>query len=314
MKIGAGSSLLGGKGALTTALALGALTSFLVWRYVSDVGQTTKPVEMVSVVVASAPIQARSLITPEMVRVQQLPAEARLPGAPRSTGEVVGKIARASLTPGEQVLSSKVYLQREESGLAFMIPEGMRGVSVSFNEVMGSGGMVLPGDRVDVIGVFEVKAPSLAANAANANPQLPQSNGENQAIIVQGVPGPNNTNPPASYVATLVLQDVEVLAVAQRVEGEDTRDAPTRVLQGAQPGDGGSAAGTQVRSAPQAQPAARTATLSVSPEAALKLVLAEERGRIRLALRRAKDSAIARTADLALSALVPSAGDSSPAR
>jgi Flp pilus assembly protein CpaB len=45
----------------------------------------------------------------------------------------------------------------------------------------------------------------------------------------------------------------------------------------------------QVRSEPTPQPAAKTATVAVSPTDALRLVLAEDKGKIRLALRKADD-------------------------
>jgi pilus assembly protein CpaB len=289
--------MLGGKGALITAVVLGALTSFMVWKYVAEVGQTSRPADAEPVVVAAAPIPARAVITSDMLRVQQIPAAGRHPAALRSPNEVVGKIARISLTPGEQVLSTKLYLQREESGLAFFVPEGMRAVSVGFTEVIGSGGLVLPGDHVDVIGVFEVKGPLLTA--------VLQSNGAQ--VNMQNDNKPNGqTDNESTFVATTVLQDLEVLAIAQRVEGEDTRDSMARVTQG----DGASATAasnngaSQVRSQPPAQPQAKTATLAVGPDDALRLTLAEERGRIRLALRRSKDDSVAKVAVLPFPELV----------
>lgn len=271
--------LLGGRGVLVVALGLGALTSFLVWQYVQEAGQAARPRPTVPVVVALEPIPARAVITSEMLRVQQLPTEARHPDAFRSAAEAVGKISRAAMTPGEQVLSSKVFLQREESGLSFAIPEGMRAVSVSVTEVIGSGGLVLPGDRVDVLGVFETKA--------------------------------KDEDP--TYLSTMVLQDVEILAIAQRLEGQDTRDTQTRLAQEAQGIGSGAAGASPVRAQATPLPQAKTATLAVSPSDSLRLVLAEERGKIRLALRRAKDATIAEVGRLPLASLT-AAGEQAPLR
>ncbi|MDQ3808916.1 MAG: Flp pilus assembly protein CpaB, partial [Chloroflexota bacterium] len=185
-----------------------------------------------------------------------------------SAEDVVGKVTRAPMTVDEQVLTSKVFLQRAESGLAFMVPEGMRAISVGFSEMIGSGGMVAPGDHVDVIGVFERPASS------NAREQ----------------PAP---------IATIVLQDVSVLAVAQRLEGENTRPKETMPM----PGSNSSDKPPQMRSEPAPQPAAKTATLAVSPSDALKLVLAEEKGKIRLALRRAEDKSTPAVAHVPVDAL-----------
>jgi Flp pilus assembly protein CpaB len=299
--------LLAGKGAVVAAVLLGGLTSYLAWHYVDQASQA-RPVEMASVVVAATPIPARTIVTPAMIRVQELPAEAVHPNAVRSANDVIGKVVKTSLTADEQILTTKLFLQREESGLAFMVPEGMRAVSVGFSEVIGSGGLLLPGDRVDVIGVFDIKypqsaTPSAPAPTAVATPTQvvtgPIFQHDNQAAFPQ-LDGSQTT------IATTVLEDVPVLAIAQRLEGQDTRDNTTRLAQ--QTGVSGSsntgnAPSTQVRSDPQPLPQAKTATLAVSPDDALKLALAEDRGKIRLALRRNQDDAVAQVASAPNTAL-----------
>lgn len=286
--------LLGGRGPLLAALVLGSLTSFLVWRYVDGVGQTVQPVQTTPVIVAATAIPARTVVTADMLQVQQIPVAARHPSALTSTREVVGKVSRSALTPGEQVLNTKLFLQREDSGLAFMIPDGLRAISVGFTEVIGTGGLLVPGDRVDVVGVFEVRRPTRAPNAPNA----PNTPGAPGAPSLSPYPYLESGSDQDTYfVSTMVLQDVQVLAVAQRLEGEDTRDTGARVTQSAgigaaAVGAGGSGAQAAVRSQPQPQPQAKTATLAVSPEDSLRLVLAEEKGKIRLALRPTQDTSV----------------------
>jgi pilus assembly protein CpaB len=257
-----------GKGAVAVALALGALTSYIAWRYVDQAGQNGRTVETTPIIVAAMPIPARTVLAPEMLRLQQVPVDVVDPMAAHSAEDVVGKVARAPMTMDEPVLSSKLFLQRAESGLAFMVPDGMRAVSVGFSEVVGSGGMVSPGDHVDVIGVFD-KTTTVA--------------------------GKEETAP----VATIVLQDVSVLAIAQRLEGENT--APKQAIQ--VPGAATDKA-SQMRSEPVPQPAAKTATLAVNPNDALKLVLAEDRGKIRLALRRSDDKSTPRVEQVPVAALL----------
>lgn len=273
---------LGGRGALLTAILLGGVTSFFAWRYVDQVSQTARPVETAPVVVAAGPIAARSVIGPEHVKVQQVPVEGRHPNALRSANDAIGKVVRTELTPGEPILSTKLFLQREESGLAFLVPAGRRAVSVAFTEVIGSGGLIQPGDRVDILGVFEVKAP-------------PPGFGAPPEVV--------NANQQSTHVATMVLQNVEVLAVAQRLEGDDNRDLPKKAAQDSGLlGRGGSA--NPPRTQAQAQPLAKTATLAVTPDDALRLVLAEERGKIRLALRQAADAEVAEVKELPLRTIV----------
>jgi pilus assembly protein CpaB len=269
-------TLFGGKGALVAALALGALTSYLTWRYVDQASQANQQAEMVPVVVATQPIPTRTVLTPDMVRVQPMPVDAVHPQATHSVDEVVGKIVRTELTADEPVLSSKLFLQRAESGLAFMVPDGMRAISVGFTELIGTGGMITPGDHVDVIGVFQAKA-------GEVNPPIITRNG----VAQNAAADPNQQD---ISLATVVLQDVPVLAVAQRLEGEDS---PKKDQGLSMPGAASQPTPQQQqaqRAEPAPQPQAKTATLAVKPEDALKVVLAEEKGKIRLALRRANDS------------------------
>jgi Flp pilus assembly protein CpaB len=238
---------------------------------------------MAPVVVAAGPIAPRTVITGDMIRVQQLPAEAIHPSALRSPSDAIGKVARIAMTGDEQLLTTKLYLQNDQSGLAFMVPEGMRAVSVGVSEV------IVPGDRVDVIGVFEIKVPTpTGAKAANEAAGPPITQQDKQAMLSPGAAGQGD--PQTTFVATNVLEDVSVLAIAQQLEGQDTRDNTQRLAQSTGMAGNTKPGQQQLRSDPQALPAAKTATLAVNPDDALKLVLAESHGQIRLALRRGLDS------------------------
>ena len=113
-------------------------------------------------------------------------------------------------------------------------------------------------------------------------------------------------------LATIVLQNVQVLAVAQKLEGEDT----TKKDQGPSlPGtqQQSQTPPAQVRSDPAPQPAAKTATLALTPEDALKIVLAEGKGQIRLALRPANDKKTPNVPQVPMSALLMPAPTSASA-
>jgi pilus assembly protein CpaB len=209
--------LRGGKGVLVIAVAMGALTSFLAWRYLDEAAQSAPaPVPTVSVVVAARPLADRTVITPDMLRVKQIPAEAAHPNAVHNTADAVGKVVRTTMTTDEQVLTTKLFLQREESGLAFMVPNGMRAVSVNFTEVIGSGGLIMPGDRVDVIATFKKDVM-----------------GKDQAMIL--------------------LQNVPVLAVAQSTSPDELE--PAAAATPTAPGAPKMAAATPNTAAPVAAPA-----------------------------------------------------------
>jgi pilus assembly protein CpaB len=210
---------------------------------------------------------------------------------------------RTELAADEPVLSSKLFLQRAESGLAFMVPDGMRAVSLGFTEVIGTGGMISPGDHVDVIGVFETHGPT-------AGPQpVPGQSQPAQVALDRGA----GDSKEQTSIATMVLQGVQVLAVAQRLEGEDAKPKDQGLTM---PGGNSQTPQQQMaqRAEPTPQPQAKTATLAVAPEDALKVVLAEEKGKIRLALRRANDKTTPSVAQVPLSALLMPTPETTTAR
>ncbi len=149
------------------------------------------------------------------------------------------------------------------------------------SEVISSGGLIVPGDRVDVIGLFEIKA--------------------------------NNRDP--LPMATTLLQNVEVLAVAQQLVGDDQKGNSSRIGRAV-----GSAAGLDkaagaldssglARTEPAVQPLAKTVTLSVAPEEAQRLALGEQFGTVRLSLRPYGDTSVANISETTLSGFRLPAGD-----
>ncbi len=205
-----------------------------------------------SVVLVREGIAAGTEITSAMLELRDVHPSAVLPGAVRDLDDVVGRVARYPLVQGEQILPSRVVGEDSATGtgLAFTVPAGMRGLSVPVTEVSGAGGLIVPGDRVDVLvsteygnlfGPFELQTPT------------------------------NTEDDPSSHPTVItVLQDVLVLAVAQQT---------TPPLDGAR-----DPATLRVETA-EAQPEARSVTLAVDPEQAQALFMAAQRGTLGLALR-----------------------------
>lgn len=249
---------------LVFAVVLGLIAAVLVWGYMQQVQQEAQRVSqigkpeaapVVPVVVAAQDIPIRTKIAASMVAVKQMPATAKHPNAFASVQEVEGKVTKLQISSGEQVISNKFALQREEAGLAFTIPPSKRGVAITTSEIIGSGGLIIPGDFVDVIGVF-------------------------------------NKDTMGKDMAGIILQNIEVLAVAQAIQGE----VPPAPEKGPVQQVGDQMKAPQPTPTPvvpaQPRPQAKTVTVAVSPEEAQRLVLAEARGNLRLALRPVKDATI----------------------
>jgi pilus assembly protein CpaB len=180
--------------------------------------------------------------------------------------QATGKVTKLPISQGEELLGTKLFGDREQSGLAFVVPDGKRAVSVAVSEVVGSGGMIVPGDSVDVVAVLDTQTTTAVGNQADARFGVDVS-----------------THAQIKAISQYILQNVEVLAVAQQLEGDPAPQSTTDKASQAVSGNGSQSAPPKPN--PAAQPGAHTATLAVGPEEAEKLVLAEDKGRIRLVLR-----------------------------
>jgi pilus assembly protein CpaB len=262
-----------GRNYLVYAVLLGILAAGGTAWYVNGAEAAAAPTE--SVVVARTIIPARAIVMEDLLTVKKLPKGAVLPDAASTMESFIGKTARSTIAPGEQILASKLFRNRAESGASFVLPEGRRAVAISVNELIAAGGLIVPGDRVDVIGSCVV------ASQPQYDPTY-QNNGINPARQDQ-------TSKLARVAYT--LQGLEVLAVAQDVVGEDAF-APQQALRASDP-----RSTLDTARQPNGQPTAKTITMSLSPEESEKLILLENHPdcRLRLALRPAGDRTKAAT-------------------
>lgn len=211
----------GGKLMLVFAIACGLIAAVSVYIYL---GKTMAPAPAitttVTVVAAKSAIPPRTKITQDLIYVKEVPEEAAHPKVARDMTDILGLITKYEILEGEQILMDRLYGEGERIGLVASVPRDMRAVTVPVDEVVGVAGFVKPGDRVDII------------------------------VTASGVGQTGD-------VAFTVLEDIEVLAVAQ--ETEDKTQGKAKV--------------------------STSVTLAVKPGEAEKLALAEKIGKLRLALR-----------------------------
>jgi pilus assembly protein CpaB len=258
-----------GKIIIFVALALGLVSAMLVYFSLSGSGEEEETVTTTGasqpVVIATKDIGAGKHITSDMVELRSIPESAVHPSAYGDIESVVGKVARFPISADEQVLTNKVtssYLATTADGevpLAYIVPEGMRAMAVEVEQVISAGGLVLPGDFVDVIMVVTIESE---------------------------LPPPLNE----SHLALTILQNVEVLAVDQEI-AEVVPEGSAESEGDGSAGDGAEEVAQRVPiNQPDPNPEAITATLAVTPEQAQILAMADEFADIRLALRPFGDS------------------------
>jgi Flp pilus assembly protein CpaB len=264
---------------------------------------TPTSIPTVGVLVANQDIGVNTTITDGMVEIKQILPDDKNIRALSSPEEAVGKVTTAAIVQGEQVLSGRLSddpASGQDVTFAYNVPEGKRAFSVIFSEVIGAGGLVQPGDHVDVIGFFEVEvyvpeeefrseAVSLGAGEESSDEDTSSDEEEDIKLIKL-----------TQYVTAYIVQNVEVLAVSQALSPEDAGLEEDEKEPTPTPTASAEADSTAVATAePVARPEALTVTLAVDADQAQRLLLAsqtvtednEHRG-LRLALRTPGDTTV----------------------
>lgn len=76
---------------------------------------------------------------------------------------LVGSVARTKLSKGAPIARSSVVQPGDRGFLAAVLPQGKRAISIPITEVAGISGLILPGDRVDLILTYSLTGDSIDA-------------------------------------------------------------------------------------------------------------------------------------------------------
>ncbi len=147
---------------LLLAAILAVLFGVLAYVALSDSGGGTVTSDGIPVVVARVPIPAGTRITGDMLQVVDVPSSA-VGDQPFTVAEaVVGQVARYPIRANEPLLLGDVVntTVAASDALSYVVPEGQRGLAVNVEQVVAAGGLVLPGDHVDVLWIPFKGAPA----------------------------------------------------------------------------------------------------------------------------------------------------------
>jgi pilus assembly protein CpaB len=145
--------LLKPKVVIPLALVSGLLTTYGVFQYLKQQENPNEEPEIVtrSVVVASKNLLAGTSLSVTDMMVRDWPMEIIPEGSYETMEEIEGRVVKIAVSSGEAILTSKLTPEGSGGGVAALIPEGMRALTVAVNVVSGVGGFILPGTRVDVL-------------------------------------------------------------------------------------------------------------------------------------------------------------------
>ena len=140
------------KSIIIITIILGLITTVLFTSFLGSLRKAAiNEGEMVEVVVANGDIQENVKITQDMVRLEEIPRRSVRSGSYNDINDVVGQIAKSDIIDGEQVISERMALDQKGTGLSYLIPENMRGMTIAISETSGVAGYINVGDKVDII-------------------------------------------------------------------------------------------------------------------------------------------------------------------
>lgn len=136
----------------------------------------------VGVLVAARPLARGTVLGAEdLTRIEvvgSLPA-----GMVSEPAQIIGKTARFDLLPGQAVVAAALAPDRAGAGLAALVPEGLRAVSVRVTDEIAVGNHLRPGDNADLHIVVHDKA--LPKPQADATKRV--GDGSEARILLQNV-------------------------------------------------------------------------------------------------------------------------------
>jgi len=110
----------------------------------------TTEVKTVGIVVAKREIKKGDMIKPDDIRLQEWHVDSMPEGAITKIDELVERRVKSMIVPGEAILASKLVDKNARDGID-QIPTGMKGIAIKVDKVSILGGLVMPGDNVDVL-------------------------------------------------------------------------------------------------------------------------------------------------------------------
>ncbi len=217
--------------AVMIAVVCAAAAALLMVVYLRSLAPTQPApqpqVETVAVPVPVAALAIGTRLTSAQLTTKHILKDSLPTGAILTAEELEGQVLSADAPAGQPILRTQLVAYTPQAGLAFVVPDGMRAVTVAVDNISGVSDFLKLGDRVDVLATFEAQQQAitrtilqdievLGLGAESVRPQAPSAEGEAPAET-EGQS--RSDQPPAAGVrpsATLAVtpQQAQVLVLA----------------------------------------------------------------------------------------------------
>jgi pilus assembly protein CpaB len=185
---------------LLLAITFATLASYMALGWLKRQAAVQPPAKTKStmVVVAKTAIDPTSLLSEMQLKTEVWHQEKAPPGSFSSVAQVVGRVTRTLLLPGDLITENKLAPKGTVPGITALLSPNFRAMTVKVDEASGVAGFLSPGNRVDVV------------------------------VIVDK--GPYDKDP----IAKLLFQNLKVLGTGQKLEnrpGDKPQIVPTVTLE-----------------------------------------------------------------------------------
>lgn len=212
----------GGRIFVILGLVLALISGVGVFFVLATAEPQAAQVQTTQLVVSFQPIQGRSEISPDQVGQIEWPQTVPTPiGAYAAPSDVVGKIARYPISPG-QPINSEMVISKEDaearhSNAALIIEKGQVAIALPVSLSSNVAEALQTGDRVDLIVTYNVQLQSTITG--QSGPYIVTQKTLENVLILQVGPWPREVGEQSSQgggsvnVVTLQLPEQDALAV-----------------------------------------------------------------------------------------------------
>ena len=198
--------------AIVTAIALNGVTQQTANHVVAA------PIETISIVVASADMPPRTVITEAMLARRDYPRDLVPTGALADEADAVGQTTLAAIPIGAAVLRGQIIAANGKTGSSLIIDPGKVLVSFPTNDPLTLGGFVEIGDHVDVL--------ATVTTGVGENPKRTQTTIQNLEVLQ--VIGPTKEQPQRASSLTFVVDHQTALVLKYLRDSQATIDIAVR--------------------------------------------------------------------------------------
>lgn len=194
--------------ALSVLLGLGA--AWMANNWLTARMNTTTDSNMENVVVAVVEIPFGQMVEPQHVKLVALPKGSAPSDAFDTVEKASGRIATFTILSGDILRAARLAEHLGGSTLASLIAPNKRAISVRVDDVVGVGGFLLPGNRVDVLATKKTSGGSNEAKSETILEDL-------RVLAVDQTASTDKTQPVVVRAVTLEMtsEEAEVLVKAQ---------------------------------------------------------------------------------------------------